>query len=268
VRFPNADRAIIEPTKLQEDVLSLRHPRRAIQGRVSCKARRLEDGQMRQSSRRSKVSDGRLLLRPCVSGFEDHPGRVQLSPSGRRQRSLVTMNNHFGRLAQSAAPDIRVRVTSVTISGAGLDWHDMDSLLRPNGLGRYSFIADNEIRFNKPGRQYDAAIMMDCSQCPVHPQLQGVFHDTVRTHSQALVRNGVRRRVPGAGRAQRLQAALHRAGVDLAGERQWGLEDVQHPHAVSWNPTARATGRRGEDPDARLEQVQRPGRRGLPAAES
>jgi hypothetical protein len=103
-----------------------------------------------------------------------------------------SMHNHFGRLVSSAGPNSQVRGTSVTISGSGLDWHDMDSLLRPNGLGRYSFVGDNEIRFNKPGRQYDTAIMMDCSQCPVHPQLQGAFHETIRKYSQSLVRNGVR----------------------------------------------------------------------------
>lgn len=103
-----------------------------------------------------------------------------------------SMHNHFGRLVSSAGSDSRVRNTSVTISGSGLDWHDMDSLLRPDGLGRYSFVGDNEIRFNKPGRQYDTAIMMDCSQCPVHPQLQGAFHETARKHSQSLVQRGVR----------------------------------------------------------------------------
>src|SRR5262245_32056535 len=84
-----------------------------------------------------------------------------------------SMHGQLGRLVESAGPGARVRGTSVTISGSGLDWHDMESLLRPEGLGRYSFVGDNEIRFNKPGRQYDTVIMMDCSQCPVHPQLQG-----------------------------------------------------------------------------------------------
>ena len=103
-----------------------------------------------------------------------------------------SMHNHFGRLVSSAGSGSRVRSTSVTISGSGIDWHDMNSLLRPDGLGRYSFVGDNEIRFNKPGRQYDTAIMMDCSQCPIHPQLQSVFHDTVQKYSQSLVREGVR----------------------------------------------------------------------------
>ena len=103
-----------------------------------------------------------------------------------------SMHNHFGQLVASAGPGSRVRGTSETISGSGLDWHDIDSLLRPDGLGRYSFVGDNEIRFNKAGRQYDTAIMMDCSQCPIHPQLQGVFHDTVRKFSQSLAKAGVR----------------------------------------------------------------------------
>jgi hypothetical protein len=101
-----------------------------------------------------------------------------------------SMHNHFGQLVRAAGAG--VRGSSVTISGSGLDWHDMDSLLRPDGLGRYSFVGDNEIRFNKPGRQYDTAIMMDCSQCPVHPQLQAAFHAAARKHAQTLAKAGVR----------------------------------------------------------------------------
>ena len=101
-----------------------------------------------------------------------------------------SMHNHYGRLVRAADAG-RTRSTSVTVSGSGLDWHDMDSLLRPDGLGRYSFVGDNEIRFNKPGRQYEAALLMDCSQCPVHPELQKVFHDTARKHAATLVKAGV-----------------------------------------------------------------------------
>jgi hypothetical protein len=103
-----------------------------------------------------------------------------------------SMNTHFARLAASATPAKRVRNTLVAISGSGLDWHDMESLVREGGLGRYSFAGDNEIRFNPPGRQYDLAILMDCSQCPVHPQLQPAFHDTVRRHKQTLANAGIR----------------------------------------------------------------------------
>ena len=54
-----------------------------------------------------------------------------------------SLHNHFGRLVASAGAGSRVRGISVTVSGSGLDWHDMASLLRPDGLGRYSFVGDN-----------------------------------------------------------------------------------------------------------------------------
>lgn len=101
-----------------------------------------------------------------------------------------SLHGHFRNLV--AAGGGRTRGTSVTISGSGLDWHDMASLLRPDGLGRYSFVGDNEIRFNKRGRQFDTAVLMDCSQCPVHKQLQPVFHETVRKHAAVLAQNDVR----------------------------------------------------------------------------
>jgi hypothetical protein len=101
-----------------------------------------------------------------------------------------SMHGHLGLLV--AASGASVRGTSSTVSGSGLDWHDMESLMRPDGLGRYSFVGDNELRFNKPGRQYDTAIMMDCSICPIHKELQSVFHDTVRKHALTLAKTGVR----------------------------------------------------------------------------
>lgn len=103
-----------------------------------------------------------------------------------------SMHGHFGLLSASLGDKPAIRGTSVTISGSGLDWHDMESLLRPSGLGRYSFVGDNEIRFNAPGRQYDTVIMMDCSQCPIHPQLQQAFHETVRRDAHILREHGAR----------------------------------------------------------------------------
>ncbi|MBL8341740.1 MAG: hypothetical protein JNL30_09760 [Rubrivivax sp.] len=101
-----------------------------------------------------------------------------------------SLHGHFGRFVTAAGD--RSRSTSVPISGSGLDWHDMASLLRPNGIGRYSFVGDNEIRFNPPGRQFDTVVMMDCSQCPVHPQLKQVFHDTVKAHAQTVRAHGAK----------------------------------------------------------------------------
>ncbi len=103
-----------------------------------------------------------------------------------------SMHSHVGSLARAANPPDTNRAVSVTISGSGMDWHDMESYFRPNGIGRYSFVGDNEIAFNKPGKQFDAVIMMDCSQCPIHPQLKSVFHEYAKKQSEIVVKNGAR----------------------------------------------------------------------------
>jgi hypothetical protein len=146
-----------------------------------------------------------LLLSACAqtpSAPPAQPAATTAAPASKKTPEAIlwvgnsffyynnSMHGHYGRLVTSAG--MRQRSTSVTISGSGLDWHDLESLLRPNGLGRYSFVGDNEIRFNPPGRQYDTVIMMDCSQCPVHPQLQPVFFETVRKNAQLLAKAGVR----------------------------------------------------------------------------
>ena len=101
-----------------------------------------------------------------------------------------SLHGHMGQLAASAKE--RLRGTSVTISGSGMDWHDLPSLLRADGIGRYSFVGDNEIRFNPPGRQFDTVVMMDCSQCPIHPQLKGAFNDTVAKNAATLKAQNIR----------------------------------------------------------------------------
>ncbi len=46
-----------------------------------------------------------------------------------------SMHGHYAELARAAEPDGQHRGVSVTISGSGLDWHDMASLLRADGIG-------------------------------------------------------------------------------------------------------------------------------------
>jgi hypothetical protein len=84
------------------------------------------------------------------------------------------------------------RATSVTISGSGFDWHDMASYFRPNGLATYSFVGDNEVVFNKFDKPFEAVILNDCSQCPVHPKLKGIFHEYAKKHSDTIVKNGAK----------------------------------------------------------------------------
>lgn len=104
--------------------------------------------------------------------------------------SLHGMVNQLARSTRNPAA-AQHRSTSVTISGSGIDWHDLESYLRPDGLGRYSFVGDNEVRFNPPGRQYDSVLLMDCSQCPVHETLSKVFFDYAARHSKTARSKGV-----------------------------------------------------------------------------
>jgi hypothetical protein len=105
-----------------------------------------------------------------------------------------SLHNHVERLLRAAEPGYRFRVTSVTISGSGADWHDVDSYFRPDALGRYSFDRSNNVVFNKLDNDhlFDLAIMMDCSQCPIHPQLQATFFEYSRRHSETVRRHNAK----------------------------------------------------------------------------
>jgi hypothetical protein len=105
-----------------------------------------------------------------------------------------SLHNHVERLLHAAEPGYTFRAISVTISGSGESWHDVDSYFRPGGLGRYSFDRDNNIVFNKLDNDhlFDLAIMMDCSQCPIHPQLKAEFFEYSRKHADAARRHNAR----------------------------------------------------------------------------
>ena len=101
-----------------------------------------------------------------------------------------SLHNHFLLLLGSADPNVKFRATSATISGSGADWHDVESYFRPNAIGTYSFDASNNVVFNKLDRLFDLAIMMDCSQCPIHPQLKSVFAEFSKKHSATVRKHG------------------------------------------------------------------------------
>jgi hypothetical protein len=103
-----------------------------------------------------------------------------------------SMHSHVTNLVRAADPKSTARSTSVTISGSGIDWHDMASYFRPRAIGRYTFAGDNEIIFSEPGRQFDAVIIADCSQCPIHPQLKTVFHEYAKIQSEVVTASGAR----------------------------------------------------------------------------
>src|SRR4029077_20915847 len=103
-----------------------------------------------------------------------------------------SMHGHVLAMSRAADPTNRTayRSTSVTISGSGFDWHDTESYFRPNAIGRYSFDEDNNIFFVKLEKLFDVAIMMDCSQCPIHPKLKTVFTDFAKKGAAAARAGG------------------------------------------------------------------------------
>ena len=99
--------------------------------------------------------------------------------------------SNLGPMVAEGMKGAPLRQSMITISGSGFDWHDVDSYFRPNAIGKYSFNAQNDVVIN-PARQplFDAAILMDCSQCPIHPQMKSVFTEYAKKHSDTVKRHG------------------------------------------------------------------------------
>jgi hypothetical protein len=105
-----------------------------------------------------------------------------------------SMHSHVLAMEKAADPDHRLdyRATSVTIGGSGFDWHDVESYFRPNAIGNYSFDEHNNVVFNKLDKLFDIAIMMDCSQCPIHPKLKPVFTEYAKKDSDIVRAHGAK----------------------------------------------------------------------------
>ena len=103
-----------------------------------------------------------------------------------------SLHSHVGLLLRAADAKSSFRSVSVTISGSGFDWHDVDSYFRPNAVSSYSFDSKNKIVFNKLDKLFDLAIMMDCSQCPIHPQLKSAFRDYAKKNSDTVRKYGTK----------------------------------------------------------------------------
>ena len=100
-----------------------------------------------------------------------------------------SMHGHVGLLL-NAAGGKGYRSTSATTSGSGINWHDMEAHFKPGGVASYSFVGDNEVVFNTFDKPFDAVMMMDCSQCPIHPKLQPIFYEYAKKHSNTVRKYG------------------------------------------------------------------------------
>lgn len=97
------------------------------------------------------------------------------------------MHSPFVRMARAADRTHRdqYRATSATIGGSGLNWHDMEAYFN-KGMASYSFDDNNGVHFNAFDKTFDVVIMNDCSQCPIHPQLTGLFREYAKKHGDTV----------------------------------------------------------------------------------
>ena len=80
---------------------------------------------------------------------------------------------------------LKIKARTFYINGSALSWHDVESYINNPNAGAFKFNSQNKIEPFKD-RSYDIAIMQDCSQCPIHPELSSDFHKYVKKHTQTL----------------------------------------------------------------------------------
>jgi hypothetical protein len=104
------------------------------------------------------------------------------------------MPGHVGQLIRGSTMTDKTghRSTMATIGGSGINWHDLDAHFKPGGVASYSFDDNNNVVFNTFAKPFDVVLIMDCSQCPIHPQLKSIFYDYAKKHSDTARKNGAR----------------------------------------------------------------------------
>ena len=149
------------------------------------------------------LTSAALLLNACAS---TQPAAQQAAVAAPEQTKAVlwvgnsffyynnSMHGHVGQLIRGSATADKTghRSVSATISGSGINWHDVEAHFKPNGVASYSFNDKNEVVFNTFTKPFDVVLMMDCSQCPVHPQLQSVFYEHARKNADIARKHGAR----------------------------------------------------------------------------
>jgi len=128
-------------------------------------------------------------MKPKVDKLEEAP-KVALYIGNSFFYYNNSLHNHVLKLANAADPAAHYKAASATISGSGLNWHDVEALFSSAGMASYSFEPGNKVVMNTRNKKFDAAIMMDCSQCPVHPQLKSLFIETAAKDAEIVRKHG------------------------------------------------------------------------------
>ena len=82
------------------------------------------------------------------------------------------------------------RYRNITINSSSLEWHDVESYVTNEKIGSFSITSSNKYKRYEP-EKYELAVMMDCSQCPIHEDRKDLFNFYVDKHSKTLRANGV-----------------------------------------------------------------------------
>ena len=138
-----------------------------------------------------------------VASASDYKVKPQVTSLKTAPKTVLLVGNSFmyyncgvnGTLSGFVkAKGDKLSSTMATIGGAGLDWHDVKSYLRPNGLRSYSTLNDgsNKLIFHqyKDGKVFDAVVLQDNSQGPVHPELSKFFKKYAKIHSKDIRATG------------------------------------------------------------------------------
>ncbi len=102
-----------------------------------------------------------------------------------------SLHSHVLAMIRGADPQNAAShlATSATISGSGMNWHNIDAYFN-DGMASYTFDANNNVVPTKRDKKFDVVITMDCSQCPIHPQMGSIFAEQVAKQAASIRKNG------------------------------------------------------------------------------
>ena len=137
-----------------------------------------------------------MLTVVAVSAYA-HEEPIVKTPFSDNPRSFLLIGNSFMYYNNSMHKPLlgihnaiknnplNIKARTFYINGSALSWHDVESYINNPNTGAFKFNSQNKIEPFKD-RSYDIAIMQDCSQCPIHPELSSDFHKYVKKHTQTL----------------------------------------------------------------------------------
>lgn len=130
-------------------------------------------------------------VEPAVKNLKSVPQRILLVGNSFMYYNCG-VNGYISGFAK--AQKQKLATSMVTIGGAGLDWHDVKSYLRPNAIASYTTLNDgsNKLSFNNypGGKIFDVVVLQDNSQGPTHPELKKFFKKYAAIHSKDIRAKG------------------------------------------------------------------------------